>query len=213
MGIMIFKRLVVGPLGTNSYIFGSSNTREVVIIDPGGDADKIIDSIEEFDAKPILVLLTHGHFDHTLKVAKILRHYEIPLMFNKKEYDSGIFSQKVATNWLNEGDIITIGELTLHVLETPGHSPGSLSFYTKDVHKFNEQNVDGILFSGDLLFRQSIGRSDFQGGDQNLLFKSIKEKIMNNNDLSDNFVILPGHMGFTTIGFERKNNLFRKYFV
>jgi hydroxyacylglutathione hydrolase len=210
---MIFKRLIVGPLGTNAYIFGSSETREVVIIDPGGNEDEIIKEIKELEAKPIAVLLTHGHFDHTMKVGKILRFYKIPLMFSKKEYDSGIFSNKTANRWLNEGDIIQVGDISLHVLETPGHSPGSLCFYTKDITEFNNEKVDGILFSGDLLFKQSIGRSDFEGGDQNLLFKSIRTKIMNNDNLSDNFIVLPGHMGFTTIRFERKNNMFRNYFV
>jgi hydroxyacylglutathione hydrolase len=210
---MIFKRLVVGPLGTNAYIFGSSETKEVVIIDPGGNEDSIIKEIEELEAKPIAVLLTHGHFDHTMKVGKILRFYKIPLMFSKKEYDSGIYSQKTANTWLNEGDVIKVGGITLHILETPGHSPGSLCFYTKDITEFNNEKIDGILFSGDLLFKQSIGRSDFEGGDQNLLFESIRTKIMNNGELSNNFIVFPGHMGSTTIGFERKNNMFRNYFV
>jgi glyoxylase-like metal-dependent hydrolase (beta-lactamase superfamily II) len=210
---MIFKRLVVGPLGTNCYIFGSNDTKEIVIIDPGGDEDAIIQAIEQFQAKPIAVLLTHGHFDHTMKVGKILRHYKIPLIYNKKERDSGTYSHKEADKWINEGDVIDIGEIKLHVLETPGHSPGSLCFYSSDVHEFDGKEIDGVLFSGDLIFRQSIGRSDFQGGDQNLLFSSIKEKIMNNTNLSDEFMIFPGHMAFTTIGFERKNNMFRKFFL
>jgi len=210
---MIFKKLVVGQLATNCYIFGSDITKEVVIIDPGGDDDKIISTIEELDAKPIAVLLTHGHFDHTLKVGKILRHYGIPLMYNKKEMESGVFSHKEANNWLNEGDLIEVGEIKLRVLETPGHSPGSLCFYSDDVHKYEDQKIDGILFSGDLIFRQSIGRSDFEGGDQNLLFSSIKNKIMYNKSLTDNFLICSGHMGLTSIGFERKNNMFKNYFL
>jgi len=210
---MIFKKLVVGQLATNCYIFGSDITKEVVIIDPGGDDDKIISTIEELGAKPIAVLLTHGHFDHTLKVGKILRHYGIPLMYNKKEMESGVFSHKEANNWLNEGDLIEVGEIKLRVLETPGHSPGSLCFYSDDVHKYEDQKIDGILFSGDLIFRQSIGRSDFEGGDQNLLFSSIKNKIMYNKSLTDNFLICSGHMGLTSIGFERKNNMFKNYFL
>ncbi len=210
---MIFRKLVVGPLATNCYIFGSDITKEVVIIDPGGEDDRIIQTIEELDVKPISVLLTHGHFDHTLKVGKIQRHYKIPLMYNKKEMESGIFSHKEADKWLKEGDIIEVGEIKLHVLETPGHSPGSLCFYSNDVHEYEGQKIDGILFSGDLIFRQSIGRSDFEGGDQNLLFSSIKNKIMNNTSLTDNFLICSGHMDLTTIGFERKNNMFRNYFL
>ena len=210
---MIFKKLVVGPLATNCYIFGSDVTKEAVIIDPGGDDDRIIETIEELDVKPIAILLTHGHFDHTLKVGKIQRHYKIPLMYNKKEMESGIFSHKDADNWLKEGDLIDVGEMKLHVLETPGHSPGSICFYSDDVHEYDNQKIDGILFSGDLIFRQSIGRSDFEGGNQNLLFSSIKNKIMHNKSLTDNFLICSGHMGLTSIGFERQNNMFKNYFL
>jgi len=210
---MIFKKLVVGALATNCYIFGSKKTSELVVIDPGGNADTIIKSIEELSGKPVAVLLTHGHFDHTTKVGRILRNFDIPLMYSKKEYESGTFTQKEANRWLVEGDTINIGEIVLHALETPGHSPGSLCFYSADVKELNGKKIDGILFSGDLIFRGSVGRSDFQGGNQNLLFSSIKNKIMNNKELTDNFVICSGHMGLTTIGEERAHNMFRKYFL
>ncbi len=209
---MILKKLTVGQLFTNCYIFGSDE--HVVIIDPGGDSNVIIKSVdEEFNAKPIAVLLTHGHFDHSTKVGRIKRNYQIPLMYNKKEYDSGIFSQIEADRWLEEGDTIEIDDITLHVLETPGHSPGSLTFYSKDVKQLNGIKCDGIIFTGDLLFRRSIGRSDFGGGDQGLLFSSIKTKIMYNSNLTDNFLIFPGHMGNTSIGEERRMNMFKTYFL
>ena len=210
---MIFRKLIVGPLGTNCYIFGSDETGEVVVIDPGGNADKIIASIEELGGKPIAVLLTHGHFDHTTKVGRMLQHFQIPLMYSRKEYDFGTFTQKEADRWLVEGDIINIGEITLHTLETPGHSPGSLCFYSTDVKEFNGKAIDGIVFSGDLIFRGSIGRSDFQGGDQKALFSSIKTKIMYNKNLTDNMILCSGHMELTTIGIERASNMFRKYFL
>lgn len=210
---LILKRLVVGPLGTNSYIFGSSKTKEVVIIDPGGDPDRIIKSIEEMGAKPIGVLLTHGHFDHVLKLGKILRYFDIPLMFNKKEFESGIYNHKKADNWLKEGDHIKIGDVTLHVLETPGHSPGSLCFYSKDVKEFDKLKIGGVIFSGDLIFRRSIGRSDLRGGDPNLLFSSIRNKIMYNLEITDNFLLFPGHMDITSVGEERRMNIFKNYFL
>jgi glyoxylase-like metal-dependent hydrolase (beta-lactamase superfamily II) len=210
---MILKRLVVGPLGTNCYIFGSDKTKETAIIDPGGNADVIIKTIEELGAKPIVVLLTHGHFDHTIKVGRIMNHFKIPLMYNKKEYDYGVFSQKNANRWLNEGDSIVIGEITLHSLETPGHSPGSLCFYSNDVKEFNGKKIDGVLFSGDLIFRGSIGRSDFEGGDQDLLFASIKNKIMYNRAITDNFIIFPGHMEISSVRIEKESNMFRNYFL
>ncbi|MFX1588725.1 MAG: MBL fold metallo-hydrolase, partial [Promethearchaeota archaeon] len=148
---MIFKKLTVGPLATNCYIIGSDSTNEVIIIDPGGNAEDIISSVKELNGKPIAVLLTHGHFDHTLKLGKILRSFEIPLMYNKKEYDSRIFTQRKANNWLSEGDQVKIGDINLGVLETPGHSPGSLCYFTSDVKKFKERDIDGIIFTGDLL--------------------------------------------------------------
>jgi glyoxylase-like metal-dependent hydrolase (beta-lactamase superfamily II) len=210
---MILKRLIVGPLGTNCYLFGSEITGEIVIIDPGGDATRIIKEVENMNAIPVAVLLTHGHFDHTLKVKRLLTHFQIPLMYNKKEFDSKIFTGTEANRWLEEGDTLTIGEITLRTLETPGHSPGSLCFYTNDVKNFNNQNIEGILFSGDLLFQGSIGRSDIGGGNQNQLFRSIKEKIMYNKELSDNYLVFPGHMGSTSIGEERTSNMFRRYFL
>jgi len=208
---LILKRLIVGPLSTNSYIFGYD--KKVVIIDVGGDPDIIKNIIEKLDVEPIAVLLTHGHYDHTLKVGKILRYFNIPLMFNKKEFDSGIFTHKKADKWLSEGDSIDIGAMTLNVLETPGHSPGALSYYSKDPKEYNGKKIDGIIFTGDLIFRRSIGRSDLRGGDPRLLFSSIKNKIMYNPEISDNFLICPGHMGLTSVLEERKSNMFRNYFL
>ena len=210
---MIFKKLIVGALATNCYIFGSNKTKEIVVIDPGGNAETIIRNIDELKGKPVAVLLTHGHFDHTTKVGKILRHFQIPLMYNKKEYDSGTYKQKEADRWLIEGDIITIGEIKLIVLETPGHSPGSLCFYSSDVEEYKGKEIGGVMFTGDLIFKGSIGRSDFQGGNQNLLFESIRNKIMRNKAINDNFIVCPGHMGLSTVGEERTNNMFRKHFL
>lgn len=210
---MILKRLIVGPLGTNSYIFGSSETNEVVIIDVGGEPETIINVIEKLNLKPVYLLLTHGHYDHTLKLGKILRYFEIPLMFSKKEFDSGVYTQKKADKWLTEGDSIQIGELSLHVLETPGHSPGALSYYSKDPKEYEGQKIEGVIFTGDLIFRRSIGRSDLGGGDSRLLFQSIKNKIMYNPEVSDNFLIFPGHMGITSVGEERRLNMFKNYFL
>jgi len=209
---LILKKLIVGHLGTNSYIFGSSSTLEVVIIDPGGNASKIIKVVEDLGAKPLAVLLTHGHFDHTLATEKIQNHFKIPLMYNRNEFDSGIFKQIEADRWLKEGDTIIIGEITLNVLETP-HSPGSLCFYSKDPKEFEGNAIDGIMFTGDLLFRRSIGRSDLRGGSSDLLFSSIKDKIMRNPEVTDNVLLFPGHMESTSVGEERKLNMFKNYFI
>ncbi|MEJ2250289.1 MAG: MBL fold metallo-hydrolase [Candidatus Lokiarchaeota archaeon] len=208
---MILERITVGALGTNCYIFGSKE-QDTVIIDPGAQANKIIDVVEEFSGNPKAILLTHGHFDHSSKVGKLKRHFNIPLMYSKKEYDSGIFTLKKADKWLKDGDIIQVGNFTLKVLETPGHSPGSLCFYSKDVEGYNGNDVGGVIFTGDLLFRRSVGRTDINGGSQNQLFTSIKKKLMENPEITDNFAVFPGHMDPTTIGQERKLNMFRNYF-
>ena len=184
-----------------------------MIIDVGGEPETIINVIEELKLIPIGLLLTHGHYDHTLKIGKLLRYFKIPLMYSKKEFDSGIFTQKEADKWLKGGDSIHIGELTLYVLESPGHSPGALSYYSKDPKEYEGQKIDGIIFTGDLLFRRSIGRTDLRGGDSNLLFSSIKNKIMYNTEITDNFIIFPGHMDITSVGEERKLNMFKNYFL
>ena len=209
---MILRKLILGAFGTNCYVFGSDN--EVVIIDPGGESKEIINLIEEHtNAKPIAVLLTHGHIDHVMAVGKIMRYFEIPLMYNKKEYDLGIYRRKLATKWIEEGDTIAIENITLHVLETPGHSPGALCFYSNDIKELNGKKIDGLIFTGDLIFRRSIGRSDVGGGNQSQLFSSIKNKIMYNPELTDNFIIFPGHMDETSVGEERKFNMFKDYFL
>ncbi|NVM35833.1 MAG: MBL fold metallo-hydrolase [Candidatus Lokiarchaeota archaeon] len=211
---MILKRLIVGPLGTNSYIFGSNESKEVVIIDVGGEPETFIDIIEEkLHVKPIGLLLTHGHYDHTLKLGKLLSYFNIPLMYSKKEFDSGIYTHKKADRWLSEGDSIKVGEITLDILETPGHSPGALSYCSKDVKEYDSKKIDGVIFTGDLIFRRSIGRSDLRGGDPHLLLSSIKTKIMYNPEITDNFLIFPGHMDITSVGEERKLNMFKNYFL
>ncbi|MBY9005200.1 MAG: MBL fold metallo-hydrolase [Candidatus Lokiarchaeota archaeon] len=210
---MVLEKLIVGPLGTNCYIFGSDLTKEVIIIDPGGDSKIIINKIDNLDLKPIGLLLTHGHFDHIFKVNKIKKEFEIPLMYCKKEYDSGLFNIKKADQWLKDNEKINIGNISLKILETPGHSPGSLSFYSNDVNSYKNVKIDGILFTGDLLFRRSIGRTDIEGGNQVQIFKSIKTKIIDNPEITDNFIIFPGHMGATSVREEKQFNLFRKYFL
>lgn len=208
--MILINLKVAGMFQTNCYIFGSENTKEVVIIDPGGDSGQIKEVIDSNSLNPIAILLTHTHMDHKGGVKSLVRKIEIPVMYHQR--DRGRMT-KDANKWLNEGDIIEVGEYNLHVLETPGHSPGGISFYTKDVKKFRDLEIDGIVFTGDLLFRRSIGRSDVPGGDQEVLFQSIKNKIMYNKELTDNFVVFPGHMGKTTIGEERSMNIFRDYFL
>ncbi len=115
---MILKSVSVGNYGTNCYIFGSDRTKEVVIIVPGAEIKKIATIIKKISVRPIAVLLTHGHKDHSQKSVKIADIYKVPLMYHKREFDLRFFTQKQADKWLKEGDDIKVGEITLHVLET-----------------------------------------------------------------------------------------------
>ncbi|MFX1377168.1 MAG: MBL fold metallo-hydrolase [Promethearchaeota archaeon] len=210
---MILKHLVVGMFITNTYIFGSSKTKEVVIIDPGSEPERIIKTVEELEAKPISILITHGHGDHVSAAGVVSNYYDIPILHYEK---SRRFSGNDADTKLKEGDTIKVGEYTLHVLETPGHAPDSLCFYSKDIKEYEGQKIDGIIFTGDLIFRRNIGRSDFGGGNPNILFSSIKHKIMYNPEITDNFLIFSGHsyQGFlTSVGEEREHNIFKDYFL
>jgi len=210
---MILKSISVGSYGTNCYIFGSDNTKEVVIIDPGAEIKKIATVIKNLELRPIAVLLTHGHKDHSQKAVKIADIYKVPLMYNKREFDLRFFTQKPADRWLKEGDKILIGELILHVLETPGHTPGSISFFSKDTKEFDGQGIDGVLFTGDLFFFKRVGAWYYRGGNKEHLYLSIKNKIMNNSELTDKYLIFPGHSRISSIGIERESNEYKDFFL
>ncbi len=209
---MIFNKLVVGSFGTNCYIFGSDN--KIIIIDPGAEPEYIIKNIEQRskNIEVIGVVFTHGHFDHTMNAENVINHFKTKVMFCEKQ--NSHFSSNIKPDVsLSEGDIIELDDIKLHVLETPGHSPESISLYTTDVKNLNGKDCDGIIFTGDLLFRRSVGRTDFPGGDPKVLMKSIKEKIMQNPNITNDFFVFPGHMGNTTVGEERKLNMFKDYFL
>ena len=211
---MILKTLVVGSYIVNTYIFGSSKTKEVVIFDPGAEAEKIISAIDKLEASPISILITHGHGDHIGAAGVVSNYYNIPILFHENSRRFSVSS--LDRRGLKEGDTISVGEYTLHVLETPGHSIDSLCYYSKDPKEFNGQKIDGIIFTGDLIFCRGIGRSDFGGGNPNLLFSSIKNKIMHNPEITDNFLIFSGHSysgDVTSVGEERKQNPYREYFL
>jgi glyoxylase-like metal-dependent hydrolase (beta-lactamase superfamily II) len=211
---VILKTLVVGSYIVNTYIFGSSKTKEVVIVDPGAEAEKIISAIDKLEASPISILITHGHGDHIGAAGVVSNYYDIPILFHENSRRFSVSS--LDRRGLKEGDTINVGEYTLHVLETPGHSLDSLCYYSKDPKEFNGQEIDGIIFTGDLIFCRGIGRSDFGGGNSNQLFSSIKNKIMLNPEITDNFLIFSGHSysgDVTSVGEERKQNPYREYFL
>lgn len=205
---MKWKKLTVGPVQENTYII--YNNKEAIVIDPGSEGKKIIQAIESLNVKPLAVLLTHAHFDHIGAVDDVRGKYQIPLYLHKKESDwlsntkkngSTFFGQSITANAAShllsdQDNVLKIRSFSFEILSTPGHSPGSISFYLKSA---------GAVFSGDALFAGSIGRTDLFGGNQDILLKSIHEKLMN---LPEETIVLSGHGPETTIGMEMDSNPF-----
>ena len=206
---MILNALAVGPLAANCFIIGDSATLIGAIIDPGGDADRILQSVEEAGLTIKFIVTTHGHFDHNAAAAKLKEKLLCDFLFNEKDLAFVRSSKNTAHNWgieidqvpepdrfITEGDILTLGSLELEIINTPGHSPGGISIYIKS---------EGILFSGDTLFFASVGRTDFDGGSMPALQNSIKEKLYT---LPDNTIVYSGHGEQTTIENEKLHNLY-----
>ncbi len=198
---MNIKTIPVGIYNANCYLLIDQN--KCAIIDPGGDPEDIIKIIEDNNLIPQFILLTHGHIDHVGGVETIKDKYNIPFYISKKDEDLikeakyifGSFGKyKNADKYLVEEDIFELGDLKIKAIETPGHSPGGMSFL-----------VNNVIFTGDTLFRESIGRSDFIGGNHNVLIDSIQSKII---VLDPDIYVLPGHGPQSTIGYEKDNNPF-----
>ncbi|OPD36748.1 beta-lactamase [Clostridium botulinum] len=198
---MDIKTIPVGIYNANCYLLIDQD--KCAIIDPGGDPEDIINIIEDNNLIPKFILLTHGHIDHVGGVEAIKDEYNIPFYINRKdedlikeaEYIFGNFDKyKNADEYLVEGKEFQLGNLKIKAIETPGHSPGGMSFL-----------VNNVIFTGDTLFRESIGRSDFIGGSHNTLINSIQSKI---TVLDPDIYVLPGHGPQSTIGYEKDNNPF-----
>lgn len=206
------KSLVFGPFQENTYLL-FDETKECVIIDPGcydtRECTILAGFIKDNDLKPVKLINTHCHLDHVFGNGYVADTYHLKLEINKQEtpvLDSYFMSAKLyglnaspsppPSAFLSEGDIIKFGNSTLELLQTPGHSPGSITLYNRK-QKF--------MIAGDVLFYGSIGRSDLPGGDSETLISSIKNKLF---PLGDDYTVYCGHGPSTTIGFERMNNPF-----
>ena len=198
---------VVGPVQTNCYFLSDTNGN-CVVVDPGEEAARIIDYIEKKDLKPVAILLTHGHFDHIGAVDEVREKYDIKVYAAAAEKetlqntDINLSSQfgagfKVeADEYLNDGqEIELLGEKVRCIL-TPGHTKGGMSYYFTN---------SGMLFSGDTLFQQSVGRTDFPGGSMSEIVRSIREKLF---ILPDYVRVYTGHGMMTTIKDEKMLNPF-----
>lgn len=205
--ILNIKALTVGPIQANCYILGCEDTREAAVIDPGAEADRILLSLADSKLKLKYIINTHGHFDHvgankSLKDAtraQILIHpLDAPMLSHLSDAAAswGLTTENSPPpdKMLEEDDTVRVGNITLKTIHTPGHTPGGISLHT-----------NGCVFVGDTLFAGSIGRTDFPGGDFGTLVSSIKSKLF---VLGDDVKVLPGHMGATTIGQEKRYNPF-----
>jgi hydroxyacylglutathione hydrolase len=198
----------VGSLGTNCYIVFDEETREAAVIDPGGSAAEILAVIGAEKLTVKYIINTHGHADHVMANLRVKEATGAPLLIhaadagmltsgqlNLSAWIGGSVSCGPADTLLNEGDVVKISaNLALTVIHTPGHTPGGICLKT-----------DGVLFSGDTLFAESIGRTDFPGGSYSQLINNIKEKLL---ILDDGVKVYPGHGPATSIGWEKKMNPF-----
>ncbi|HYQ83331.1 MAG TPA: MBL fold metallo-hydrolase [Rubrobacter sp.] len=206
---MILEMLTVSPFQENCYIIGDQESGVGAIIDPGDEAARIAMAVEQTGLDIGSIIVTHAHIDHVGAVAALTDEYACPGLMHAgaeamlealptQAMMMGIRFGKVpgVDRYLEDEDIVEVGELRLRSLYTPGHAPGHLAFYLED---------EGLVLSGDALFAGSVGRVDLPGGSMEVLMQSIEERLLT---LPDETVVYPGHGPQTTIRNERTTNPF-----
>jgi glyoxylase-like metal-dependent hydrolase (beta-lactamase superfamily II) len=198
---MLIKTLVVGQIETNCYIVTDETTLQCAVIDPGDESNTILDYLESNKLTAAAVFLTHGHFDHRLAAETIREETGALIWIHRQDavtngYDQYKLPADPEVRFYQEGDIIRVGNLTFDVMETPGHSPGSVIL-----------RCENVLFTGDTLFRDSAGRTDLGEGDIQLLLRSLYRLYQ----LEGNYEVYPGHMDATSLDRERRFNSYMKY--
>ncbi|WP_457635593.1 MBL fold metallo-hydrolase [Persephonella sp.] len=200
----MIRILTVGPLQENTIFIIDEDTKEVVVVDPGAEGERILKELENYNLRYILA--THGHIDHVGQVGFLKKIFDVPFFMSQKDLfliNNDIFpgfAQMVEAavcpepdRFLKEGETISFGRFNLRVIETPGHTPGSICFYDQK---------NSFVITGDTLFKGSIGRTDLPGGDMKQMENSLK-KLM---ELPDDTDVIPGHGDTTKIGIEKKTN-------
>ena len=199
---MLIKDFQLGQLGTNCYIVTDENTLECAVIDPGDEVNTILDYLEDNNLKCRFIFLTHGHYDHTMAVNDLAAETGAKVCIHENDAKASIdnapftFCPPDGSILYAEGAVMHVGGLDFKVLETPGHSPGSVTLQCGDV-----------LFTGDTLFMGSCGRTDLPGGDMNTLMRSLKRLAM----LPGDYEVYPGHMDSSTLERERRFNYYLRY--
>lgn len=196
---------MVGPIMTNCYILCDEAAKVCAVIDPGDEPKRIEAMIASCGCSPVMILLTHGHFDHCTGVAGLLEKWpDLPVYIHEADVTDGVggeltfrrLDEKNQRYW-HEGDTLTVGGLTLRVMETPGHSRGSVCLLVEE---------QGVIFSGDTLFRGNCGRCDFPGGDYQAMLRSLARL----GRLEGQYQVYPGHEAATDMEYERKYNPYMK---
>lgn len=206
---MRITNLPSGALQANTYLAVDEKTNEGFIVDPGGYNKVLTKEVRDNDVNIKYIILTHGHSDHICGVnehkaefhdAKIVAYKDEEAMLENPNLNQspgfGVPYSTKADILVSDGDELKVGDVTLKFIHTPGHTEGGMCIYVKEAK---------ALFSGDTLFRQSIGRTDFPGGSYKEIMDSIRKKLFL---LPDDTNVFPGHMGTTSIGFEKENNPF-----
>ena len=206
---MRITNLPSGALQANTYLAVDEKTNEGFIVDPGGYNKVLTKEVRDNDVNIKYIILTHGHSDHICGVnehkaefpdAKIVAYTDEEAMLENPNLNQspgfGVPYSTKADILVSDGDELKVGDVTLKFIHTPGHTEGGMCIYVKEAK---------ALFSGDTLFRQSIGRTDFPGGSYKEIMDSIRKKLFL---LPDDTNVFPGHMGMTSIGFEKENNPF-----
>ena len=197
--------LMVGPIMTNCYILCDEAAKVCAVIDPGDEPERIEALMATTGCTPVMILLTHGHFDHCTGVAGLLEKWpDLPVYIHEADVTDGVggeltfrrLDEKNQRYW-HEGDTLTVGGLTLRVMETPGHSRGSVCLLVEG---------QGVIFSGDTLFRGNCGRCDFPGGDYRAMLRSLARL----GRLEGQYQVYPGHEEATDMDYERKANPYMK---
>jgi len=207
---MIVKSIAVGPLQANCFIIADEKTKKAMVIDPGDEPDRIIEIIKKNNLHVQYIICTHGHFDHVGAVSDIKKETDADVLIHQEELQIYKAALDMAAFWgydidplpdpdrfVKDEDEIKIGDLVFKIMHTPGHSPGCICIYG-----------EGIVITGDTLFEGSVGRTDFYGGDAGKLKQSFKRLM----ELPDDTRVLPGHGPETTIGREKRENMFSDEF-
>ena len=212
MGNIKINHYVVGMVQTNCYVAFNENTKECVVIDSGASGKQLAEKIRQEGLTPVAILLTHGHFDHVSAAKTVAKEFDIKIYAHKAEEET-LHDSKKNASWMmgasesydadvfvKDEEVLNLAGFEIKVLHTPGHTEGGCCYYIPE---------EAVIFTGDTLFAQSVGRTDLPGGSMSQLVRSIQEKILvlteAGNEDTD-ITVYPGHNDITTIETERNYN-------